>query len=85
MRAAIPEQLHHFDLARHSHRNGAAQFDILFTGFKRFSSLGGDAEQAGSDECGAENQITHALLLGKLARLARPAFWQAMAGISSLV
>lgn len=37
--AAVPEQLDHFDLARHRNRNGAAQLYVLFTGFK---GLGGE-------------------------------------------
>ena len=59
MRAAIPEQLDDFDLARHGNRNGAAQLYILFARFKRLGSLSGHAKQAGTDESGAENQITH--------------------------
>src|SRR5471032_2361749 len=67
MRATVPEQLHHFDLARHGNRYRRLQLNIGFTGFKRhiIGSLCGHAEKAGSDESGAEDQITHALLLDK--------------------
>ncbi|MNV61926.1 hypothetical protein D3C71_1544530 [compost metagenome] len=83
MRAAVPEQLHHFDLARHSDGNRVAQFDIR--GGWGFGGLGSHAEQAGSGKNGADDQITHALLLDKFYRLARPVFRQVMAGLSSVV
>ncbi|MNY13821.1 hypothetical protein D3C86_1469730 [compost metagenome] len=63
VRAAIPEQLHHFDLARHGDRNRIAQFDIRCGG--GVSGLGSHAEQAGSGKNGADDQITHASLLDK--------------------
>src|SRR3990167_1017179 len=66
MRATVPEQLHHLDLAGYRNRNRIRQLNIGFTGFKRhIGSLCGHAEEAGSDESGAEDQITHALLLDK--------------------
>ncbi|MCY1413521.1 hypothetical protein D9M71_289540 [compost metagenome] len=65
VRAAIPEQLHHFDLARYRHRNRVLQLGIPVGGY-RFCRLGSHAEEAGGDQRGAENQITHALLLSSL-------------------
>ena len=83
VRAAVPEQLYHFDLARDGNRHRIAQ--LYIRGGRGFSGLGSHAEQAGSDEGGADDQITHALLLDKLGRLARPVFRQALAGMSSVV
>ncbi|MNN35414.1 hypothetical protein D3C81_1492640 [compost metagenome] len=83
MRAAVPEQLYHFDLARYGDRNRIAQFDIRCGG--GVSGLGSHAEQAGSGKNGADDQITHALLLDKFYRLARLVIRQILAGLSSVV
>src|SRR5471030_744202 len=57
MRAAVPEHLHHFDLAWLGNRHGAAQLDVWRGG--RISGLGRHSKQADSDQSGAEDQITH--------------------------
>ena len=58
MRAAVPEQLHHFDLARLGHGNRAAQLHVLFA---RLDILGlGHAKQAGAGKNGRKDQVTHA-------------------------
>ncbi|MCY1531049.1 hypothetical protein D9M68_662600 [compost metagenome] len=62
VRAAVPEQLDHFDLPRLGHRHRAGQLDILLAGFDRLG-LGRHTEQADGGESGTENQVTHALLL----------------------
>ncbi|MOA13026.1 hypothetical protein D3C78_1330550 [compost metagenome] len=69
MRAAVPEQLHHFDLARHGNRNRIGQLDIR--GGWGVGGLGSHAKQAGSGKNGTDDQITHALLLDKFFRRAR--------------
>ena len=66
VRAAVPEQFNHFDFARLSNRNGIRQLNVGLAGFKRdIGRLSSHAKQGGADENGAENQITHALLLDK--------------------
>ncbi|MCY1466492.1 hypothetical protein D9M71_848180 [compost metagenome] len=64
MRAAVPEQFHHLDLARLGNRYRTAQLGVLLAGFV-FGSLGAETEQAGHGEYGGENQVTHHSLLGK--------------------
>ncbi|MNP38892.1 hypothetical protein D3C76_1324380 [compost metagenome] len=63
VRAAVPEQLHHLDLARDGHRNRAAQLDVLLAGLDVFSLDGAHAQQAGTGENGGKYQVTHASLL----------------------
>ncbi|MNJ80638.1 hypothetical protein D3C77_790890 [compost metagenome] len=63
MRAAVPEQLDHFDLAGDGHRNRAAQLDVLLAGLDVFSLDRAHAQQAGSGENGGKDQVTHASLL----------------------
>ncbi|MOA13158.1 hypothetical protein D3C78_1331950 [compost metagenome] len=62
--AAVPEQLDHFDLARHGNRNRVAQLEVFLAGDRLGGLDGSHTEYAGSDQRGAENQFTHALLLG---------------------
>jgi hypothetical protein len=84
MRATVPEQFHHFDLARHSHRNGVGQLDVRGLRFLGVG-LGSHAEQAGGDERGADDQITHALLLDNEVASRDLFLRQTVAGSSSLV
>ncbi|RMQ30608.1 hypothetical protein ALQ06_05813 [Pseudomonas syringae pv. berberidis] len=65
VRAAIPEQLNDFDLARHGDGHSACQLDVLFAGLDGLGSLGGHTEQTGGNQGGADDQITHALLLSR--------------------
>ena len=62
VRAAIPEQLDHLDLARLRYRYRVAQLLVLATGFDVLG-LGVQAQQAEAGEGGTENQVTHAELL----------------------
>jgi hypothetical protein len=60
VRAAVPEHLDDFDFAWLGNRNSAFELDVLFAGFDRLCCLSGQTEQAGKNQSGAENQITHA-------------------------
>ncbi|MNC45404.1 hypothetical protein D3C75_943650 [compost metagenome] len=59
VRATVPEQLDHLDLAGLGHRYRAAQFDVLLAGLDVLG-LSGGAEQAETGQHGRENQVTHA-------------------------
>ncbi len=59
VRAAVPEQLDHFDLAGLGYRYRAGQFDVLLAGLDVLG-VGGGAEQADAGQRGRENQVTHA-------------------------
>ncbi|KPX88228.1 Uncharacterized protein ALO64_05504 [Pseudomonas meliae] len=69
VRAAIPEQLDDFDLAWLGNRHSARQLDVLLARLDGRGSLGGHTEQTGGNQSGADDQITHALLLSRLNRL----------------
>src|SRR5690606_22548985 len=58
MRAAVPEQLHHLDLARISHRHRRLQFDVFLAGLE-LCRLDRQAEQAGGNDDGTEHEFTH--------------------------
>ncbi|RMO57991.1 hypothetical protein ALQ37_03785 [Pseudomonas syringae pv. aptata] len=74
MRAAIPEQFDDFDLAWLGNRHSACQLYVLLAGLDGRGSLGGHTEQTGGNQSGADDQITHALLLSRLNRLQATVF-----------
>jgi len=53
MRAAVPEQLDHLDLARVGNGHRTAQLDIFLAGLE-LRCLGHPAEQAGGSKDGSE-------------------------------
>ncbi|MCY1466499.1 hypothetical protein D9M71_848260 [compost metagenome] len=70
MRAAVPEQFHHLDLARLGNRYRTAQLGVLLAGLV-LGGLCSETEQAHSGKHGGENQVTHHSLLGRTEAVTR--------------
>ena len=65
--AAVPEQLHHFDLTGLGHRHRALQLNVLLASHRL--GVSGDTKQTADGQSRAENQVTHGVLLGSRHRL----------------